>query len=46
MGQGCITSNLIKNEAIAEGADEVVEERQKLEHHMGMLKDELKVQKI
>ena len=41
MGAGCIT----KAEVIAEGEDEVVEEKQRLEHHLGMLKDELGVQK-
>ena len=45
MGAGCITNNLMKAEAIAEGEDEVVEEKKKLEHHLGMLKDELGVQK-
>jgi hypothetical protein len=45
MGAGCITNNLMKVEAIAEGEDEVVEEKQRLEHHLGMLKDELGVQK-
>ena len=45
MGPGCITNNLMKAEAIAEGEDEVVEEKQRPEHHLGMLKDELNVQK-